>query len=315
MDTLYVSLFGHVTVAHGNGSMPAKLSRGTQALLAYLLLHKRPIAREILLDTFWMDHVPDRARSSLTTALWRLRQLLEPDGVRPGTYLIATNTGEVGFNWDSSYWLDFDAFERQINPLLRKPLIQLSDEDINTIEGVLPLYRGELLEGLYDDWALCEREHFRSLHLNCLTRLMEYYTSRQHFEQSIALAHEILRRDPVREEIHRALMRIYLENGQRTLAIRQYTQCRDLLDKELGVTPLEETELLYQQITAPRRPHARPGIESSTDREIARLVYELQLVKQSLIETVRGVERIEKALSNSAQVGANPSLGTNGRRR
>ena len=203
------------------------------------------------MDVFWVDHSPDRARSSLTTALWRLRQLLEPHDVRPGTYLSARNTGEVGFNWDSNHSLDTASFEQHIYPLLRKPVSDLGEDDIREIEGVLTLYRGELLEGMYEDWALRERERFRSLHLNCLTRLMECYAGRRNFEQSIALAHEILRRDPVREEIHRALMRIYLESGQRTLAMRQYVRCRELLDQELGVSPLEETQLLYQQIIAP----------------------------------------------------------------
>ena len=203
METLQITLFGQVKVVHPNESAPLKLTRGMQALLAYLLLHQHLVPRDVLMDVFWVDHAPDRARSSLTTAIWRLRQLLEPDDVRPGTYLITSNTGEVGFNWESQHWLDSAAFERSIHPLLRKPLPALGEEDIQQIEGVLAHYRGELLEGVYDDWALRERERFRTLHLNCLTRLMEFHAGRKNFEQSIAFGQEILRRDPLREEIHR----------------------------------------------------------------------------------------------------------------
>lgn len=301
MQKLQITLFGHVTVTHGAETEPPKLARGTQALLAYLLLHRRLVPRDVLMDVFWTEHPPARARSSLTTALWRLRLLLEPDGIRSGTYLITRNTGEVGFNWDSSHWLDADLFERRIYPILRKPLSNLSSEDVRQIEDVLPLYRGELLEGIYDDWALRERERFRSLHLNCLTRLMEYYASLADFEPSIALAHEILRRDPVREEIHRALMRIYLQNGQRALAARQYAQCCDLLDKELGVPPLEETQLLYQQITASSRARPHQATGQSGEHEIAALVQEIHLVRQSLAEAVRVLERIDKSLGNLGQ--------------
>ena len=246
METLQITLFGHVSVIHPNVSAPLKLPRSAQALLAYLLLQQRLVPRDVLMDVFWVDHSPDRARSSLTTALWRLRQLLEPDDIQPGTYLITSNTGEVGFNWDSGYWLDTESFEQHIYPLLRKPVSDLDEDEVTEIEGILILYRGELLEGMYEDWALRERERFRSLHLNCLTRLMEFYAGRKNFQQSIACAHEILRQDPVREEIHRALKHLYQESGQRTLVMRQYVHCRYILDQEFSVCPREETQFLDQ---------------------------------------------------------------------
>jgi DNA-binding SARP family transcriptional activator len=266
--------------------------------LAFLLLHQYLIPREVLMDVFWMDHSPDRARSSLTTALWRLRHLLEPEHVQPGTYLITRSTGEVGFNWDSNYSLDSKSFESHIYPVLRRPLADLRAEDVRQIEEVLTLYRGDLLEGMYEDWALRERERFRSLHLNCLTRLMEWHAHSGNRDQSIAIGHEILHRDPVREEIHRALMRYYLESGQRSLATRQYMQCRDLLAQELGVAPLEETQVLYQQIMA--SPHA--GIQPTGDLphryELTRLVHELQFVRQTLLEAGRTLERIQRSISD-----------------
>lgn len=316
MDTLLqITLFGHISVVHPSVSAPLKLTRSAQALLAYLLLQHHLVPRDVLMEVFWVDHSPDRARSSLTTALWRLRQLLEPNEVRPGTYLIASNTGEVGFNWNSGHWLDTELFERRIYPLLRKPISDLGEEDLKEIESVLTLYRGDLLEGMYEDWALRERERFRTLHLNCLTRLMECHAGRKNFEQSIALAHEILRRDPVREEIHRALMRIYLESGQRTMAMRQYVQCRDLLDQELGVPPLEETQSLYQQIMASSPPGAWEAAGKPGSQEIAQLVHELHLVRQSLVETARALEHIAKAVNSLTRVDEAPSVFSGNQRR
>ena len=299
METLQITLFGHVSVLHPNVSAPLRLSRSTQALFAYLLLQGHLVPRDVLMDVFWVDYSPDRARSSLTTALWRLRHLLEPNDVQHGTYLITRNTGEVGFNWDSGHWLDTELFEQHVYPLLRKPVSDLGEDDVRDIEEILTLYRGELLEGVYDDWALRERERFRSLHLNCLSRLMEYYTARKNYEQSIALAHDILRRDPVREEIHRALMRVYLDSGQRTLAIRQYVKCRDLLDRELGVPPLDETQFLYHQIVAASHPSA-PASEQPLSQDLAQLLREMERVKHNLHETIRAFEQIVQTMSHLA---------------
>ena len=298
METLQISLFGHVSVVHPQANGPLKLSRSTQAFFAYLLLQQTSVPRDILMDVFWQDHSPDRARSSLTTALWRLRHLLEPEGVTPGTYIVSGQIGEVGFNWDSSHLLDTESFEQHIYPLLRKPIADLTTRDIEHIEQVLTLYTGDLLEGMYEDWALRERERFRSLHLNCLTRLMECYAGRKNYERSIALAREILRRDPVREEIHRALMRIYLECGQRTLAMRQYVQCRDLLSQELDVLPLDETIALYNRIVASS--HSDPGktMRQPHSQEIAQLLDELRLIRHSLFDTARALERISRTVND-----------------
>lgn len=298
METLQITLFGHVSVIHPHASAPQKPSRSIQAFLAYLLLQPHLVPREVLMDVFWIDYPPDRARSNLTTALWRLRQMLEPGDVRPGTYLITRTTGAVGFNRDSDHWLDTESFQQHICPLLRKPISDLSDGDISVIEQVLTLYRGELLEGMYEDWALRERERFRSLHLNSLARLMECYAARGNFEQSIALAHEILRRDPVREEIHRALMRIYLQSGQRPLAVRQYVHCRDVLQREMGVPPLEETQILYQRVIASSPAGVLPAGEPAGHPGMAQLAHELELVKQNLAEATRALERIQRAMSS-----------------
>ena len=308
METLQITLFGHVSVVHPHANWPLKLSRSTQAFFAYLLLQQNLVSRDVLMDVFWVDHSPDRARSSLTTALWRLRQLLEPDDVTPGTYLVTGSMGEVGFNWDSRHFLDTKSFEQHISLLLRKPNAELRDHDIEQIEQVLTLYRGDLLEGMYEDWALRERERFRSLHLNCLTRLMEFYAGRKDFERSIDLAREILRRDPMREEIHRALMRLYLESGQRTLAMSQYVQCRDLLSQELGVLPLQETMALYQQILASSQADAQKASGQPSSQEIAQLLDELHLVRHSIIEAARALERINKTVTGLMNVAETQSV-------
>jgi adenylate cyclase len=52
----------------------------------------------------------------------------------------------------------------------------------------------------------------------------------------------------LREAIHRALMRLYAQKGERALALKQYQACRDVLSAELGVAPETETEALAEEI-------------------------------------------------------------------
>lgn len=44
-------------------------------------------------------------------------------------------------------------------------------------------------------------------------------------------------------------MRLYFKNGQRAQALRQYEKCREILASELAVSPVEETQILYTQIS------------------------------------------------------------------
>jgi DNA-binding SARP family transcriptional activator len=249
MGILQVALFGGVHVTHNNWLTEAKLTREIQALLAYLLLQRhRAHSREVLAGVFWAEHSQEKARRALNTALWRLKKALEPEGIPAGTYLISAHSGEVGFNRESEYWLDMEVFEQETKHLLTYQSQTAHEPNVQDLEKTLDLYRGELLEGLYDDWALGDRERLRALFLKSLMYLMQYYKVHGVYEKASVYGQQILNLDPIREDIHREMMRLYLENGQRALAARQFGICRLTLAKELGILPMEETQALYSQI-------------------------------------------------------------------
>lgn len=257
MSILRISLFGSVIIAHQGWSAGVKITHTVQALLAYLLLHRhRYHHRDVLVNLFWGDYTEERARSCLSTALWRLRRILEPHGIPQGTYLMTTSLGEIRFNSASDYWLDVADFEETVERVLKQPIDILTTSNMQELDHALKHYTGELLEGFFDDWIIRERERLRLMHLNGLARLMRYYQQQAAYEESIAYGQQILNHDPLREEIHRELMRLYLASGQRALAARQYEACREILATELGILPMQETQALYNQIvpTADQRP-------------------------------------------------------------
>ena len=262
MSSLKIFLFGHMRVVHSNLFPTAKLTRTGRLLLAYLLLqrgHSHP--RELLAGCFWGDYSQQRARRCLNSALWRLRRVLEPEGVRRGTFLLTSSNGEIGFNPESDFWLDTSAFEAKVSQILNKPILDMDASDVQTVENSLELYTGELLAGCYEEWALRERERLRRLYLNGLARLMRFYNHHQDFKKGLTYGQKILDEEPLREEIHRDVMRLYLQNGQRAMAVRQFELCRQILAKELDIQPMEETRRLYAEImtaAGPPRQPARP---------------------------------------------------------
>jgi DNA-binding SARP family transcriptional activator len=249
MSSLHITLFGCVRVTHNNWLTEIKLTRDIQALLAYLLLQRHRIhSREVLANIFWGEHTQEKSHGSLNTALWKLKKLLEPKGIPVGTYLISSHLHEVGFNRDSQYWLDVEVFEEKTNFLLNSDWQTVGESHTHELTKTLEFYKGELLEGFYEDWALRERERLSALRLKSLIYLLHYYGFHGMYEQALAYGQQILHVNPLREEIHREMMRFYVENGQRAQALQQYEICRATLASELGIPPMEDTQALYTQI-------------------------------------------------------------------
>ena len=244
MALLRIQLLGAVRVFHADHTYDARLTQTLQPLLAWLVLNRRKThAREALMELFWARQREDRARRCLSTALWRLKQALEPDGVHPGAYLIST-AGTIGFNNDSDHWLDVAAFEEGVG-LLRTLGHRTGDaHDWLRAEGAIAHYTGDLLEGFYEDWAIRERERLRLLYLDSLATLLTHYSQAGAHDDALRCGQQILALDPLREDIHRELIRLHLQRSHRALALHQYEQCRAVLEDELGVEPMEETRAL-----------------------------------------------------------------------
>ena len=252
MSALEIRLLGNLEILQKDALSQPKLTSACQRLLAYLLLNTGKMCRrEEIMNVFWQDYAPQSARRCLNSALWRLRREIEPIGIKGAEVVVSTDAGEIGFNWECNFWLDVQLFERWLIPILRKPPDEATAGEAAQVEQSLALYRGDLLEGVYDDWALIERERLHFLHLRALTFLMDYYASNGVFERSMEYARTIIKIDPLREDTHRNLMRFHLSLGQRALAVEQYRICANILDRELGVSPMKETERLYQEILNP----------------------------------------------------------------
>lgn len=248
MGALHISLFGRLRVVGSDGLSEVRVTRGIQRLLAYLLLERHRIhSRERLASILWSDYDEERARTCLRAALCRLRRLLESEGFHPEIYLLTTSDGEVGFNRESDYWLDVAAFEEHATRVLAQPVDAIAPADARELEDALHLYTGDLLDGIYDDWVLWERDRLQRLYLNGLAYLLHHHKHLGAYERGLEFGRMILLHDPLREEIHREMIGLYLESGQRALAVQQYEICRERLATELGIQPMRETRAMVSR--------------------------------------------------------------------
>src|SRR5690606_36684584 len=81
-----------------------------------------------------------------------------------------------------------------------------------------------------------------------LERLCQTDNEQGDYTACAAEADRVLATNSCRESVHRRIMQRYAQQWQRYPAIRQYQDCIDALDDELGVEPSPETTQLYRQI-------------------------------------------------------------------
>ena len=245
---LKIHLFGSGKAIHDDVSLGGFPGRQAGLLLCYLVLNRtQPQSRERLAAVFWEDLPTHTARKYLRNALWRLKSGLDAIGLRHED-LLAVEEDQIGVGDPAAWWLDVEQFERAVANSQKTVPQALSRQQRFELEEAVALYRGDLLDGIYEDWTLYERERLRLLYLNVRQKLLLHYTHLGRYDEALAHGAGLLAIDPAREKIHRQMMRLHALTGDRNAALAQFKRCKQLLRDELNLPPMNETRRLYRQI-------------------------------------------------------------------
>lgn len=98
----------------------------------------------------------------------------------------------------------------------------------------------------FEEWVTLERERLRMQVIAAMQNLVAGHMALGSYQEGMGEATRLLQLDPLREESHRQLMRLYAQSGQRSAALQQYEICRQILDAELGVEPTTQTVALVE---------------------------------------------------------------------
>ncbi|MGB9521389.1 MAG: BTAD domain-containing putative transcriptional regulator, partial [Anaerolineales bacterium] len=212
----------------------------SRSLLAYLILHHdRVHRRESLAELFWPERPRERCLHNLSTALWHIRHCLAP-----AKYLL-TETQTIQFDSTLDVWLDVEEL-KSIGEKARHPSIS-NVERISLSERCIQLYRGDFLEGNYDDWCLEERYALEEFYLNVLNNLVELYENMNQMLEALRCTEILLKHDPLREEWACTAVRLHILLNQRREALRIARHCRAILRHELKTEPSPHTKAIFDQ--------------------------------------------------------------------
>lgn len=260
-DVIRAHLLGSLMLSCGGAeddelsetTLPLPGSTAARSLLAYLLFYRdHPHPRSVLAGQWWPDLPESRARRALSQALWHIRRIL-PD-------LLQADGDTLYIPPDAQVWVDVAEFQSLLEAHLpfsfpERSEIIADDPDFVRFQAALTglnravqLYRGDLLEGLYDDWVLLERERLHEMYLQALEALSHLESAMGHHASALESALALTRADPLREAGHRQVMRLYARLGRPEAALQQFAICREILKAELGLEPTPETKALAQRI-------------------------------------------------------------------
>jgi DNA-binding SARP family transcriptional activator len=244
--TLRIRLLGRMDVVAGDA--PIRIGgRHAQALMALLVLRPRPRLRDTLAAELWPEAgVPSAA--SLRPALWLIRSTLAGAGIDADCWLDA-DQDTIGLQRSVELDVDVDAFER----------LAASSAAVDH-ERALQLYDGDLLEGLGHECFAADRERLSDLYEDLLAQVAQERLEGGDPAGARHAASRLLARDPLREEAHAVLIAAYGVSGTRSQVVRQYRRVCAILEAELAVGPLPETEAQYRVALAAAAARSRARV-------------------------------------------------------
>jgi DNA-binding SARP family transcriptional activator len=188
--------------------------------------------------------------------LWQLHQGLRPltSGALPQTCaeILKADKESVRLDFPLDLHIDVRDFEQAFAPVQGILGERLDSHRATELRKAICLYKGNLLEGWYQDWCLYHRERLENCYLAMLDKLMAYCEYHKDFESGISYGEKLLCQDNARERTHYRLMRLRYFAGDRVGALRQFQRCEAALKEELGVLPSKRTVELREQITLDR---------------------------------------------------------------
>lgn len=235
---LSVTMLGPLTARDADGNHLLPRVRKTRALLAILVLAApRPVSRVEIVALLWSRRDPPQARGSLRQATHELRMALGPAGL-----LLRAEAAHLAL---SDNGLQVDA--RQI--LLATP----------AQPDALALWRGEMLAELvgldpaFDRWLEVQLRDLRQR----VRAIGEAILVAADGPDAVTIAaRRLLAIDAAHEGAWRALIRTYIERGDRAAAIAAYERCCTTLSAQCQVVPSAETTSLVAALRAQATPKA-----------------------------------------------------------
>jgi DNA-binding SARP family transcriptional activator len=196
----------------------------------------------------WPAHLSRSALNSFNVALHGLRRMLEPDLTAGAESRFVVRLGAIYRLRLDDITYDVDDFSR----LARQVPRPLPDEAAHHLQAAIALYRGDFLASSAEGFVQQKRARLRSVMLDTLERLGEWYAAAGHGGSALHAFGRVLELAPHREHVWGRLLELHLAAGDEYGALAALHQCEQSLDAA-GIEPSDFLEDLRWRIRRGKR--------------------------------------------------------------
>jgi len=227
----------------------AWVTRRARDILCFIASRRhRRASKDTIIDTFWGDSDFAAVEKNFHPTISHIRKALNSRQPLKQNFLLYRD-GDYQLNPEFSYRIDTEEFDRLVAEGDAARRSRETETFVRAYEEAAALYRGEFMQGSYDEWVEEQRSYYREQYLRLLEILADAAQKSEDWARSVTLGHQILCEDPFREDVHCRLLRAHAAQGNRVAVREQYETLRKLLRKELGVEPAAETRRIFRELT------------------------------------------------------------------
>lgn len=263
-DIFYVKLLGELEISYKGKNISEKSSKAKKIwnLLAYIVMHKnRLLLQTDLIDTIWTEDENSNPKSSLKTAMYRIRAMLSELAVDNEEFIISSR-GAYSWNTDIKCNVDAIEFERLCVESEQQNLN--FDERIKLLKTAIDMYEGDFLKRFASDlWVIPLITHYHSMYVDKIKDLLMLLEQDKRYEEMEKYALNAIRIESYDEKIHCYLVKAFTKQGNNTAAIAHYNKATKILLANLGVQPSAELRNLYLDVLKTQK-----SLETNLDKII-----------------------------------------------
>jgi DNA-binding SARP family transcriptional activator len=246
VESLRFRLLGSLELSRGGDVLQLPASRKVRALLGYLVLASRPVARSQVCELLW--DVPNDPRGELRWCLSKIRGLVDEKGRKR---VIADG---------NSIRLDLTDCVVDTLEVTRAPEHGIQKLGVERQRDLAKMFGGELLEGLeiarspmFDAWITAERRRFRGIQtvlLENLARALPHDEAAPHIDEWLRLA-------PFDRNAHGLLLTSLARQGRIAEGEAHLASASKMFDADgLDCAPLRD---IWRGAREAAAAHAQPG--------------------------------------------------------
>ena len=236
----------------GKKIAPSRRRRNHElSILKYLLMNRyEPVSQDHLMGWLWPEANLKKARWSLNSAIRKVRTLLStcPSSEYENSVLLEDGYYRLGAAL-LQVETDVDEFDAYYQRGLRLENANGIAEAVTKYQKAVDIYQGDfLVEDLYEDWTMVERERLISALVDILDRLSTQYYATGQYQECLRICHRLLSKDLCYERGHALIMKCYASLGLRVRASHQYQMYQHYVQQKLGQDPSPEMAALHHTI-------------------------------------------------------------------